>query len=558
MGKIQQKLSTINQPARALIYIAGGVLLILILLQITLSVFGDDFAAGYIKEQIEESSNGTYALKFEDLDLGIFSGSATFSGLRIHADTSAFTDTSASQPPPQLLITGAAKELAISGADILSALWGDALRIGSISLTEPTVHMLQNDHFASADTGGHAASLDSAIYAAISPAFSTLELNELTVNEGRFSLTSQNDTLASFDHFNLSLANIRVDSASARSEKLFITDDVTASVSDFSYDLGDSLNTLKFNQMSLSSAEQQVQFDSLQLEPRYGKFEYSRQKGYHSDRIEVDIPELKITGVDFESLADSGRFYAQFVEIENARMIDFLNKAYPGGPPERNRLPNVAFKQLSRPIKIDSLAINNSFISYSEYLPKAPRPGIITFEGIDAMFRRISNYKEDIQQGLTTTLDVSTNVMGTGLLTVDFTFPMDTNNGFHKIKGTLHKMDMTDFNRMLEYVAFVRIDSGQLHRMQFDMRLDSDRASGDLIMKYENLEISILDKKTIKQQGLLKNFMTFVANNFVVNKNNMPKDGMEPGRIQYQRSKYKSVFNYWWKSLLSGIKDAIK
>lgn len=559
MGTMKQKLSQMNPLLKGVIFFVGGLLILLIVLQILVSLFADDIAAGYLKDKVKKSSDGTYVLDFKDFDLNVFRGSATISQLRIEADTTAFTDTSASNKPARMLVTGTVGELDVSGVNVFAALWGDELHIGTITLNEPDIQALRNHHKIPGDTTtNHSASLDSSIYAAVSKKYDALEIEEIDINKGRVIFSKQADTLSRIDQANLTLENIRIDSASARSGRRFITDDIALDAFGFSHKLSDSLNTVKFKHLTISSDKQRIKFDSLQLVPRYPRFEFSQVKGRRTDWLDLDIPELGFEGFDFASYIDSGRIYAKHLEMNNPHMVDFLNKAYPGGPPEKDTLPNSSFKNSSQPIKIDSLTIKNAFISYSEYLSQAPRAGTLTFEQLNATFYDISNYEEDIRKGLTTTLEVRTRVMGTGLLTIHYEFPMDTQNGFHTIKGTLHKMDMTDFNQMLEYVAFVRIDSGQLHSMEFDMTLDADRSNGNVIMMYENLKISILDKKTIQQEGLLKNLMTFVANNFVVNRHNTPEEGMEPGRIQFERSKYKSIFNYWWKSLLSGIKDSIK
>src|SRR5699024_11970210 len=86
----------------------------------------------------------------------------------------------------------------------------------------------------------------------------------------------------------------------------------------------------------------------------------------------------------------------------------------------------------------------------------------------------------------------------------------------------------------------------------------SDLANGSVIMNYENLKFSVVDIQTQKQEGLKENLVTFLGNNLLIKKNNTPETGMQAGTIDFKRDKTKSIFNYWWKSLLSGIKDSAK
>src|SRR5699024_1570885 len=179
---------------------------------------------------------------------------------------------------------------------------------------------------------------------------------------------------------------------------------------------------------------------------------------------------------------------AGYIEINKARLEDYMNRGVPGGPPDIKTLPFVRFKNMQQPIKIDSLKIHDSYISYSEYHSKAPRAGIVTFEKLNGTFHDISNYPEDKAKGLTTTLDVRSQVMGTGPLEVHFEFPMDTQNAFHKIKGKLGSMPMMDFNSMSRYVAKVYINKGLLNSLEFEMTLNRDKSNGTVIMNYKNLK----------------------------------------------------------------------
>jgi hypothetical protein len=552
-----------NPLLRWFLYIAAGVLFLLIFVQLAITFFADDYAANRLRSQIEKGAAKTYGIEFEDLSLNVFSGSATISNISLDGDTASFRNNGTGgtfEKPPKTLYKGNIGEVQVSGFSVISGIWGDELHIGSITITEPDIAALKNPYPVPEDTsGGTFASIDSSIYAAFSDRYSAVEVDDINIRGGHGSFMHSADTLASLKTLNLNLRNIRVDSASAHSGRIFPTDDISIDMRRLVYNLADSINKIKVNKLDISSTDKTVDVDSLELIPRYPRFEYSRENGgIRKDRIDLLMSEFNLSGIDFTALADSGRFYAQYGEINNLRFEDFLNKTFPAGPPKPKTMNHVAFKNAAQPIKIDSLKVNNSFISYTEYPGDTPQAGTITFEQLNGTFRNISNYPEDKRQGLSTTFDARTQVMGSGTLNVHFEFPMDTESGFHKINGTLGSMPIADFNPILEHVAFVRVDDGMLHSLEFDMTLNEDRSNGTLIKTYENLKISVLDRTSIEQRGLKENIFTFLANNLIVRENNMPGEDMQAGRIQFERIKHKSMFNYWWKSLLSGIKDTVK
>ncbi len=113
-------------------------------------------------------------------------------------------------------------------------------------------------------------------------------------------------------------------------------------------------------------------------------------------------------------------------------------------------------------------------------------------------------------------------------------------------------MDIEAFNPMLVQNAAVRVETGNLKRLAFNFTYDDDRSAGDLLFEYDNLKVHILDK----EDRTNKKVQSFFTNILVLQKGNIRDDrSFREGTIAFERDKKKSLFNYWWKSLLSGIKS---
>ncbi|MDZ7682012.1 MAG: hypothetical protein U5J63_09965 [Fodinibius sp.] len=87
------------------------------------------------------------------------------------------------------------------------------------------------------------------------------------------------------------------------------------------------------------------------------------------------------------------------------------------------------------------------------------------------------------------------------------------------------------------------------------MTLNADSAKGNAILRYRDLKISLLDRET-NEQNFSKKVTSLLANTFKVKRDNA---GPNPRKatIEFEHNSKKSVFNYWWKSLLSGLKTSI-
>jgi hypothetical protein len=114
-------------------------------------------------------------------------------------------------------------------------------------------------------------------------------------------------------------------------------------------------------------------------------------------------------------------------------------------------------------------------------------------------------------------------------------------------------------NGMLETTAFASVESGHAYAIKFDMNLNSTTSSGDVHFAYRDLKIKLLNKDDPDDPKFKEMVGSLVANLFVVKTDN-PSNKSQPlriGNIHFEHDPTKSVFFYWWRSLLSGLKESM-
>ena len=161
--------------------------------------------------------------------------------------------------------------------------------------------------------------------------------------------------------------------------------------------------------------------------------------------------------------------------------------------------------------------------------------------------------------------------MGQGKLAIETTLPWNTKKK-SKMAGSLRRLPFTKLNSMVEPAANMEFESGMLNRIDFAFQYNDDASSGEVSLNYQDLKIvsyrtdEQIEKVEKKKRNRKKseeelkkdNLKTFIINAFVVRKNldeNVPEE-KRTGQINFERDKSRSVFNYWWKSLFTGIKSA--
>ncbi|NJM25021.1 MAG: hypothetical protein HC859_05455 [Bacteroidia bacterium] len=100
----------------------------------------------------------------------------------------------------------------------------------------------------------------------------------------------------------------------------------------------------------------------------------------------------------------------------------------------------------------------------------------------------------------------------------------------------------------------VKIENGTIARLQFHFWFNNDRSDGQVELSYEDLKVVKLkdDNRNGKDDLVTLLLNVLIRKNkgkWVTGKNNI-------GLVQYGRDQQKGVFNFWWKSLFSGVKSS--
>jgi hypothetical protein len=147
--------------------------------------------------------------------------------------------------------------------------------------------------------------------------------------------------------------------------------------------------------------------------------------------------------------------------------------------------------------------------------------------------------------------------MNTSRMTLGVQYATFDRNNTHTVIVNLDSFDPKEAGDMLRHVGFVKIEDGLIESLSANYSLNSKSASGDVSVLYRDLKVSFLNKDNPEKTGLKQQFGDFIGNTFVLKSDNLG-EGARIGEISYEREVEKSIFAYWWKSLLDGIKEVIK
>jgi hypothetical protein len=300
----------------------------------------------------------------------------------------------------------------------------------------------------------------------------------------------------------------------------------------------------------LNLTDGELAIDSFRISPLYGKHKFMRLSGKQTDRIAGVIPKLHIHGLRF---SHTPNLVVRVLSAELSFRLDvFRDKRFRFIKNHHTRLPMNFLQKLPFDLQADTLRLTDSYVKYQEFPENADSAGYVYFDHLRAVITNIHN-----DPGLNQDIVMNTQAefMGKGDLNVRFTFPADTTKAC-KTTGSLRGFELARLNTMLGPAAKVRIESGVMTNLKFNFAYTMKRSDGLVEINYKNLKVSSLREKDDK--AAISVVKTLVLNTFIIKKNmdeNVDAND-KTGTILFYRDTKRSIFNYWWKSVFSGIKSA--
>lgn len=300
-----------------------------------------------------------------------------------------------------------------------------------------------------------------------------------------------------------------------------------------------------------------LDLDTLRIRPHFSKFKFARKKGIETDRVEGLVPFINLSGLTWEKkdslIIRAPKMDVQFyLKLFRDKRMPFKKVAKP--------LPVQALQALPVGIMIDTLTVVKSFVQYEEYAAGSNQSGKVYFDNLEASLTNVTNTS---YQGKTI-LNARADLMGHGDIQLRSVFPHKPGSE-NSIEGSLRNFEIPRINAMLEPRTNLKAESGDLKELYFNFTFNALRSEGFIELNYENLRMISFNEeghkknRKKKRNGEDKNELkTFIMNTFIIRTDMDEKvpDKKRRGEVHFYRDQYRSIFNYWTKSLLSGIKAA--
>jgi hypothetical protein len=329
---------------------------------------------------------------------------------------------------------------------------------------------------------------------------------------------------------------------------------------DFSFRIPNLKKQSKLYQFSIgetsySSGNNRVTAKDIRIIPNFSKENHQKQVGFQSDYFTGKIDSVCISQPNIRRWFDKEELAGKFLSVNGLNMDIYRDKQLPFDETRRPKMLQDMIKSLKIPVSVDSLVLANSQVSYSERTASGDLEGKIRFTNIHTHLTPFTNVKAANGVIPDFNLDGTATIQDSCQLIVSMNYRMNHPQNLFSAKGNLSPFNMRILNPVLEPLALVSIRSGKVNRFQFEFSANQTSANGQLFFGYDDLKISVLEMK----DGNTKEakFASFLANSLMLRDKNPRGKELLPDEINFQRDQKRSVLNYWWKSIFSGIRNTL-
>lgn len=504
-------------------------------------------------EEVDKSSNGLYKLQMDDLDISITNGTLQIDNISIAVDSSKLYQLELKDESPGYTISFMAKTLQVDVNKLFRIRKGGKLDISRISFEEPTINLFshnvkQKDY---SQNTNRSKSYELPFFGSI--AIGKVEL--LNGSIGYHNQKGKSGEIYSINNFLLELNNIAVDSFINIQNPLIHVGDAFLEANNIHHYMLDSALLFKVKKLAANLKKSQVAIDSLAITPQYEKYEFARKTPNHNDIMDLAVRKVTLSGIHFNELIEYKRLVIDSIMVDSLSFWSFKNKQIPPVIPKEKPLFHQLVHRIKFPILVASITASNSKASYEELSLNGESPGKIDFTDLSLAVKGLTNIPSDTSSFYTA--KGQGKLYGKGTVEATFRFPIDSLNDYFEVNGHFGKMDLMAINQMVTPLAFVKITSGAIQRMDFSISGSSKRAKTAMTFLYNDLKVEILNAN--KEKHKKRKFLSGVVNTLLIKSSN-PSGNHAPRKVTAaasERDRFLSNFNYWWRGIREGLLSSI-
>jgi hypothetical protein len=286
------------------------------------------------------------------------------------------------------------------------------------------------------------------------------------------------------------------------------------------------------------------------VKPTLTKEEFMAPPHTQGDYITVQGESVVLSGVQMARWQNDSMLAVRHVALTNLVTDISRDKRMPMAAviPEKP-MPTQLIKRVKMPLRVDSVAIVNAAVTYHEVSKATNRESVVPLRALNGTLRNVTNRSRT--NGDSLRLTASADLLGWRIERLRYREAYgDSLAGFHLLVKTA-ALNLPSLTPITNPMAAADLDDGYVEPITARIAGNQYAAVGLLRFHYRDLKVRLLSHRDTTRKTLLLNFENFMVRRVLRRRNT------EDSRIFFARDRRKFVFNYWIKSLVSGILTSV-
>jgi hypothetical protein len=487
-----------------------------------------------LSKLINNENNSIYKIDYQDIDLSLWNFNITIHQLIIapKINIEKFDKT--------VSLHGTVAKLEVNEFDLWSILFGKKIKASSLVLSKPTIILHKNKE----NTKNEYTNINSKVAESFEK---TIVVSELIIKEGNLLILDieNEEIILNATNINFNVEGI-VLNENTINKKLPVAYKKYTLVCDSIQYRANEFYTIKSNKIIATQISLQVK--NLQLIPKFSRKEFIKKITKEKDLYTILAEDISLNKMIWGFEGETFFFKTNSIVVNKMAMNIYRSKI-PADDLSKKELYTYLLRNLKADIKIDTLQIKNSFLTYEEEKTVGKEPGKLIFSNFNMLAQAIESGKNktnlpDVK------INVDCNFMKKSPLKVDWSFNvLDKTEGF-KIRGSIFNFDAKELVVFTKAYINIKVN-GKLEEVYFNFAGNDLVNKGQFSLKYKNLKVIVYrdDKQNKKNK-----FLSVVGNLVVSNDSN---EELKTAEIKVERDQEKSFYNFLWISISDGLKQIL-
>lgn len=425
------------------------------------------------------------------------------------------------------------------------------LDIGSVVVDRPRAALVTESGKSDEEGGGEPFSLQGLLSGKLG-GIAVRDVSVSGVSYDHLARQGQKQTRIEIEDGRFFAAGFRLDTV-FRAGKTLFSDNIGLSAAKVRYTYGGGSFVLQADTLSADAAAGTLRMKRAALVPQYPKDEFAQKSEGHRDWTEFTLEDVAFRGLDYAGFQTDSVLSADSVSMGSVRLSSYKNRQVH----QQERVKPMLYQTIQNlPVKIDihHVDIADLYLQYDELAIDADTCGSVVMTKGRASVKNLTNITDGHDRFFT--VDLSVSLMDDGPMQAIFLLPVSPADDHWEVSGTLGRMNAASLNRVLEPLMDLRIKSGIIHGVDFHVTGTLEQSATRLTMPYSDLSVALLKKHDHTRE---RRILTFIADEILIKQDNPSGSGeIRHGEGAFTRDPNRSMYNYMWKSILSGVMDTVK